>query len=149
MNYYANLYDPNGGNETWEQFKITKIRPKKPSRIAKTPLETGAVSIDNKVIDPIEISVTGYLEERFYDSFMDFLNKWRENRKWEFLRLSSKFEIFDNLILLDITQEETAERFDVAEVTITLMKVLMENPQKKAFDPSNSDTQANGFVNGV
>ena len=148
MNTYATLHSPDG-NWTWEQYKITDIRPSKPGRLAKTPLELGTVSIDNKVVDPIEITVTGFIEAEHYDSYMEFLNEWRNNREWKFLQLISKFEIYDHLVLLNINPHETADKFDVAEVTCTLMQVMIENPKKKSSNPSNADTQSNGFVNGV
>ena len=150
MNYHVRLVDRS--NLTLDEdvlFSLTDIKPIKPSRIAKTPLERGTVSIDNKVNDPIEITITGFIEEPNYDEAMEFLNKWRLEKEWKFLTLYSKFEIYDNLVLLNVTPHETADKFDVTEVTCTLMQVMIENPEKKSSDPSNADTKSNGFVNGV
>ena len=145
----AYLIPAEGGTVPWDKFHVTDIKSNRPSRVAKTPLETGTVSIDNKTIDPIEITVTGYVHEIDYNSYIEFLQKWRDSRDWKFLRLVSGFEIFDDLILINFTTHESSGKFDVGEITLSLMQIMMENGHKKTANPSNSDTQANGFVNGV
>lgn len=150
MNYHVRLAD--SSNLTLDEdvlFSMADIKAGKPSRLARTPLEKGTVSIDNKVNDPIEITVTGFIEEANYNEAMEFLEKWRAEKEWKFLTLYSKFEIYDNLVLLNVNPHETADKFDVAEVTCTLMQVMIENPKKKSSSASNADTQSNGFVNGV
>lgn len=150
MNYHVSLADRS--NLTLDEdvlFALTDIKIGEPSRVAKTPLERGTVSIDNKVNDPIEITITGFIEEPNYDEAMEFLTKWRLERDWKFLTLYGKFEIYDNLVLLNVNPHESADKFDVTEVTCTLVQVMIENPEKKSSDPSNADTKSNGFVNGV
>ena len=137
------------GDTILQGFKVIDVRSDLPTRVNKTPIETGVINIDNKVIDPIKVVVVGLVNQEDWGDVNDYLDRKLVDRSFTFMSVQTKFDIFDNLILSNINSRETPDKYDVGEVTLTFTEILLDDAKGTPSNSENSDTQNNGFVNGV
>ena len=137
------------GDTILQGFKVIDARSDRPTRVNKTPIETGVINIDNKVIDPIKVVVVGLVNQEDWEDVNDYLDRKLVDRSFTFMSVQTKFDIFDNLILSKINSRETPDKYDVGEVTLTFTEILLDDAKGTPSNSENSDTQNNGFVNGI
>lgn len=82
-------------------FKCMKVSPVRQSQVIKAPVETGQKSFDNKVIEPLEVRVTGFVDKHDSENpdTVAKLNAMLANRKFEFYSVLTENDMYQNLIL--------------------------------------------------
>lgn len=134
-----------------EGLKVFEVVVKKPSRVISAPVETGVMSFDNKVIDPVEITVTGeiHLVENEADSrdALDNLNAMQKSRKFAFYCVTTKEEAHKNLILENLITKNSTNRIDVVSCTINFKEALLI--QSSSSKTPENDDYSNQSNNGV
>lgn len=116
------------------------------SDLCDHPVETGEVITDYAIIKPvsaqIELAMPTFFAERIYNRMMDIYKK-----KQKKILLQTKYGIYENLVLKDMTYSMDNNTVDRTRFTLTLREVRMVNPQffdKNIVYPSDDDTVNTG-----
>lgn len=133
------------GSEPIKEFKVTEIEPSPSSRMIGSPVETGTMSFDNKVIDPITVKVVGMchvsMYDKVYNKFLDML----ENREWSFVSVVSKVQTYSKLMLTRMPHRETSDKHDVVEITLEFTQVIEDGKFSNPANPTNANTTNAGL----
>ena len=121
------IYSDNDFSSEISAFKATNCKVLMRSRVLKAPIESGVQTLDNKVLDPIEIKITGDIEMYRDDakSAVAKIKKMFENRKAEFYSLTCRDGAFNNLILQDAPHSESEQRFDIVSYELTFVRAII------------------------
>lgn len=145
MIHQAFICKSNSEEAILDDFVVMDIQVVPKARTAKSPLETGYKTIDNKVIEPRTIRVTGYVRGEFVGIVDRIIERMLNNRKWEFYAVVSKVAAYTDLILVDAPHHEDKEKHDVVEYTLEFEECQMDNAQGMSGDGADSPTQNYGM----
>lgn len=118
------------------------------SQLCEHPLESGAVVSDHKIFNPIEIDIRLSLPSwQFSEIYRELLLLYSNSVK---LRIKTKVEWYNNMVLTAIPHEEKAENFDKIVFDLHFKEVREITPQfieleeSNVKNPENSDTKKLG-----
>lgn len=142
----AYICESEHGEDAIKGFKVTNITARHEARIIGSPVESGRMSFDNKVIEPTVLTVKGLVHMDDFDDVHDKLVKMFINRDWEFVSIIGKGVIWNQMMLSKMPHEETNERHDVVEFTLEFTEIItddlnsMGNGQSDKANPSSSNS---------
>lgn len=128
-----------------EIFNITNVTVKRNANAIKSPIETGLQIFDNKVLMPIEVTMSAIVNARNWTRVWEILLRIYNERSYNFFTVYTRGEIIDNLMLTDMTREETTDKFDAVDITLHFTQIIYATEQGKAVaDSKDSDTKDTG-----
>ena len=138
------VYTDNNFGSELSVFKPMRCNVGKSSRLTMSPIETGQKSIDNKVIEPIEVEIVGYVNcANGDDSGIAKINAMFMNRKFEFYSVTTREGAYDNLILQNAPHDEDVDRFDQVKYTLKFVEAMFIQGRQKGTSTSDNSK----FVN--
>ncbi len=118
------------------------------SKLMEHPIESGALVVDHKVINPVEITLRLCLPAYIYSSVYREIRRLYEDSVY--LRIKTKAQWYTNMVLQALPHDETPETFDRLVFDLHFKEVLEVQPvyvkfqSKKLKNIENSDTQKLG-----
>jgi hypothetical protein len=133
------VYDQNN-NQLFPDARAIKASVKEGAKLPEHPIETGYTITDNRVIQPIEISLAVILTPHsYYDTYIQI--------KQAFLGVTSivvntRTGVYPNLFIQDMPHEETSDMFDTVSMILQLKEVLIVQAQSTKFTPAQVKTRS-------
>lgn len=149
------VYSDNDFSIPINGFEVTKFSIVRTSNVIGAPVESGQKSFDNKVVNPVEIKITGVVETENFggdDDHADFavskLNEMQASRKFKFYSVETDCDCYKNLILKDcpfvVNQNEPGWMvYELTFVEAMLVQAVSYTPSRK----ENASTKKNGNQN--
>lgn len=105
-----------------------------PARMISSPVEMGYNVFDNKVLDPIEITLKCLVSLGSEDikNAMQTLYSLYAERTYNFCTVATKEGVYNNMSLCDMPHEETTDKHDVIEVTLKFKQVIQAGKQSRS-----------------
>lgn len=153
----ALLLSPYGALENsayfMKSFMITSYDIRLQSEIIGSPVEMGQKVFDNKVVQPVIVSINGLIlsENNNADSiYEDFVKAWEE-RSWDnFWRFYDKMDrVYENLMLRSCPIRGEPDKYDAIPVSLEFIQIMITSQSApKSLNPSDSNTQNSGLKGG-
>lgn len=116
------------------------------ARTLMAPMETGQQSLDCKVIDPKEVTVTGYVSIDDTDTLTK-LESMHASRRFKFYRVMSGGIVHPNLVLLQFRKARETNMIDMYRVTLVYQEAMMiQSSKRNTRSPDFSATASTGRV---
>lgn len=115
-----------GSRDSWnsEKFSISNITVKRAANAIRSPVETGYQTFDNKVIMPIEVTMSAIVKAENWQEVWGILQSIYDERSYNFYTVYTRGEILRDLMLTEITREETTDKFDAVDLTLHFVQVI-------------------------
>lgn len=131
-----------------EKFNITNVTVKRNANAIKSPVETGYYVFDNKVLMPLEVTMSAVVCERNWDEVWSILLQIYNERSYNFYTVYTRGELIDNLMLVELTREETTDKFDAVDITLHFTQVVYTSEAAKEIaDKKDQATKKTGQKN--
>ena len=145
-NAYVNI--GGGFGQDNGSLAITHLVIHTPTKVAKHPVESGSVKMDNKVLEPIEIEATCILYISEYDTWMQRLYKALDDKSDTTYTVQTKTDVYENLVLRDIVETQSKDKYDVVELKLKFIEMMKANVSKEEArggqgTPQNSQDSKN------
>lgn len=146
----AGVYTDNSFGGEVLGLKSIRVQIFPSSRIIGAPVETGQISFDNKVIDPTKVVVRGIvtMDDEQSSSAIASIKTMMANRDFEFYSVRNGQDCANNLILESAQSIRDSDKYDSIEYEL-VFKQAMLNERDNGASGENSDTQNNGYSEGV
>lgn len=130
---------------------LTKIRENNTSRLIGSPVESGKTQFDNKVQMPKVVDVSGTVtlvnmkspngenQLRDYRSIRDSLYKMFHDRSYNTYTIVCKHNVIRNMICESLEIDNTTDKYDVADVSITFKELMIAEAMYKNTKPIRPD----------
>lgn len=150
----AAIFTDNNYSSEVKAFKVLEIKMHAPTRLIGAPIENGRVIFDNKVIDPIVISIVGVIEALNPEASnsVQQIMKMRNERQFKLLSVSDGFLNINNLVMETFSSSRSPDKVDLVYYTITYREQLSiegDIESKKIQSSDYSDTVNGGFQQGT
>lgn len=150
----ANIFkSENAGGEVVEGIYIDSVKQIMRARVISAPVETGARSFDNKVLDPYEVIVTATItidDDQRYKKTIQTLREMMANRSYSFYSVTDGVNFYERLIMTECPIEREASKFDFITIEIKFTQaMLVQKNSTKSENPENSDTRKLGYCEGT
>lgn len=145
----AAIYSDNEFNGKIDGFDIMSIKVRVPSRTTQAPIETGETSTDYKVLMPIHISVSGFVDTTTIGGMLALkkIYNMAANKEHEFYSVATKEGLYDNLILQDCPHDEDPDHVEVIQFHLEYIEALIvQGESSKSASGDNSNTKQRGFT---
>lgn len=133
-------------------FSVNSVKQVLKARVISAPVETGAKSFDNKVLDPYELIVSGEVvidDDGKYKKTLDTLRQMYANRSFSFYSASDGVNFYENLIMTECPIEREAQKYDLLQIEIKFVNaMLVQAKSAKSANGENSNTRNYGYVAG-
>lgn len=115
-------------------------------KVARHPIETGEVILDNKVVQPSEVSVTCLVECEHWDKVSRMLDKMLLEKSNNPFTIRTKTDDLQGYILYDIVEKQTSDKWDMVEIDLKFIEqlVIESSSISTPANKSNSDTVNSG-----
>lgn len=140
------IYDENY-NPLLLNAKFLKAEINPTSTLMEHPLETGAVSSDHRIINPVEINLPIILPSPFYKETYQELYQLFKNAT--LLIIQTKADVFNNQMIMDMPHEESPEFFNALVLNVRLKEVQISTNVQSMIsprDPTRSSTVDRGTI---
>lgn len=136
--------DSTGG----EIFSITNVTVTRSANAIKSPVETGHVVFDNKVIMPLEVTMKAIVKAKNWQSVWGTLLRIYNDRTYTFYSVYTRGEIIDNLMLVSMDRDETTDKFDAVDITLKFVQIIYATEQAKQVEnKKDAKTKKSGRKN--
>lgn len=143
-----------GKGRSQQSFNVLNVKTNMPTRLAKHPVETGEVIMDNKVVDPIEIEVSILLvvSDDNFPSQRAFLNAARNSRSADTYTVCTKYDSYFDMIIESIDDDESNDKFDATVMNVKFVQLLPVTAMvtggiNHPIKPENKDGTTSGVMN--
>ena len=142
----AAIYTDNNCSDKVNGFSVASVEMVDSARVIGAPVETGAISFDNKVIDPFTVIVTGHVlcgdpdpkkrqdglqaERKIDEMFL--------NRDFKFYSVSDLDDEYTDLILRRVRSKQDSQHPDWREYELQYVQAMMV---QKSYSTSNPKPQ--------
>lgn len=139
-NEQSGIYSDNNWSSVVEGFNVMSVSGTRNARVIGAPVETGQVAFDNKVIDPLRVTVRGIIETDSFNTQMALmtLEEMIENRKFSFYSVCDGENFYNNLILQEFPAIRDVKQVDFLQITLTFVEAMLVQSQAEATS-SNSE----------
>lgn len=114
-------------DEETSLLSIVDIRVVRHADITKSPVELGYSIMDYKVIMPIEVVVKCMIKDNAYESVMSRIRQMFANRTATRYFIKTKTEIIPGLILHNVSESQTADKFDAYIIELRFTELITAN----------------------
>ena len=140
-----------GVKQEWgDVFNITNIDVDRTADAIMSPIELGTKVFDNKVIQPLHVTLNAIVKCRYWEAVWDKLLTMFNNRTYNFYDVYTKGELIDNLMLTKVSRVETVDKYDAVEVRLEFIQIVYATETAlyltytNAADEQNNDTTDTG-----
>jgi hypothetical protein len=126
-----------------EKFNITNVTVNRKANAIRSPVETGYQVFDNKVIMPIEVTMSALVKASDWAGVWSILQGIYDERSYNFYTVYTRGEILRNLMLTEITREETTDKFDAVDLTLHFVQVMIASESSRMLASENSNEISN------
>lgn len=126
-----------------EKFNITNVTVTRKANAIRSPVETGYQVFDNKVIMPIEVTMSALVKSSDWTEVWGILQGIYDERSYNFYTVYTRGEIIRDLMLTEITREETTDKFDAVDLTLHFVQVMIVSESSRALASENSNEISN------
>lgn len=146
------IFDQESGEVLFADSNPMNLTVNEAERITEFQVEDGSTRSDHVVTLPIEIAIELHLREKLSDEFAKF-QEYKKDHK--FITVQARTCSYSNMIIEDISHEETVENFGGASLTLRLKEfreVTPETgamPQEKVAKSRDADTSKRGEIKGT
>lgn len=138
----------NEGYDPIEGLRVMSISTNTTARMISHPVESGGVTFDNKVREPIEIEVKCAVEWA-NRAVLDEVDAMWMNKTYQFYSVVARDATYVDLALCRCPNTQTPQKFDVFDLTLSFKEVMFgEGPNAESDDAANSPTQMSGGFGG-
>lgn len=132
-----------------------KVVVNRHSNVIGAPIETGQTSFDNKVILPMEVTVTAIICLNEDDDFsgysgeaMTAVNEMIASREFKFYSVIDGDDVYDNLILKECPATRSSSEPDFLEYELKFVEaMLIQDNTYSPANPQDTDTVSAGNTN--
>lgn len=137
----------NEGKTFIKGFSVTNISVRRKASVISAPIENGQESFDNKVIQPLEIVVTGAISAEDDDGAESTLAEMYASREFKFYSVMEEDVLHMNLILKEMPYDRGAKAPDLRIYNLLFVEAMLiqENTYTPA-NPQNRDTVKSGQI---
>ena len=107
-----------------KSLPIEEITIHTPTKVARHPVESGSVIMDNKVKQPTEINAECLLYVAEYHSQIERLGAALDDKSDFTYSIKTKTDTFDNLILEDMTEKQVKGKYDVVHISLKFVEMM-------------------------
>lgn len=127
-------------------FNPISYRDNPTANMIGSPVESGAINFDNKVIQPRKITITGYVLAEEISSVLDKLNQMLKDKSFTFYSIVTKDSVLTNMAVVGIQNNGNNDKYDAVEVEVEFQEVLMDDGLGfTSQDGGNSNTTEGGM----
>lgn len=127
-----------------------KVHIERLSRVISAPVETGESSFDNKVIDPVRITITCKVDLAHRDraeETIELINSVLKNRTYAFCTIVTRTFYSDKMILEKAPSIEEVKEIDIGTFDLVFVEaMLIQGASTTASNPDNNDTVKGGYI---
>lgn len=144
QNEFSGVFTDNDWSNAIKGFNVMSVSGTRNARVIGAPVETGQVAFDNKVIDPLRVTVRGIIETDSLNTQMALLelNEMIENRKFSFYSVCDGENFYNNLILQEFPAIRDVKQVDFIQITLTFVEAMLVQSQAEA---SSSNSENSNF----
>jgi len=144
MNYICS--DENGESPI-EGFNVMRIRVNRTTKVISAPIESGQESFDNKVIQPLEVVVSGTVLVSDETGAESTIAEMLASREFKFYAIREEDRIYQKMILKACPYDRGSENpdFKMYELTFVEAMLIQDNKYTPAR-PEDRDTVKSGRV---
>lgn len=146
--------DGKGGEKPSTMWNVhpIKVHVERIARVISAPVEDGRSSFDNKVIEPVRITVTCKVDlssKNESESVIAQINAWLRNRTYQFCSIRTRTGFFKNLILEKAPSVEEIKEIDLGTYDLVFVEaILIQGAAPQSLNPDNYDTTKGGYISG-
>lgn len=146
----AAVYEDNSFGREVEGLSALRIQIIPSSRIIGAPVESGEVSVDNKVIDPTKVIVRAnvVIDSKYCNRAIYAIKDMMANREYRFYSVCDGKQFVNNLILESAPSTRETEEFDYIKYELTFKEARIVQ-KTNAGSGEHSDFLRGGFSMGV
>lgn len=132
--------------QVFKNARPVKATVKPTVKLMEQPVETGVVITDHRVIMPLEIELS--LQTRGNNFRDTYAEMWDLKEKSTLLSVSTQARTYENMVIMDMSHEETVDVYNSISISLKLRGVLFSKPQFgiRAKKAGNNDTVNRGQV---
>ena len=125
-------------------FSVDSVQCVRKTRMIGSPIETGQVSFDNKVIDPYDLIVKGtiVITNDNSGSVIESLQKMIDNRKYEFYSVADGATGYSDLALVKFPNLRDVEKYDWLQVELVFTHVMLVQKDSLLSESSNAENSS-------
>lgn len=125
-------------NQVFINARPLKVTPKPSKKVFNHPLESGAISTDHIIFEPIEIEFTMKVEAQYVPSTYQEIKDLYENNT--FLIVQTRADVYNNQFITQIPHEESAQLGESINIIVKLQQALIVNSNvSNVVSTSNSN----------
>lgn len=152
MAKYAHVYSDNSFGSELTGFSVDSVQCIRKARLIGSPIETGQISFDNKVIDPYDVVVKGTITMDSLDSgsAISELQKMIDSRDFQFYSVDDGMNGYNDLALVKFPNLREAEKYDWLQVELgfTHVMIVQSDLSSESSNSENSDFRNIGYSGG-
>ena len=111
---------------------ITHIEVNKHADAIDSPVESGTKVFDNKVIQPINISLEVVADAGNY-AIHNIINTMLKNRTYQFYTIGTKEGVYENMMMIDASHTESDDKFDKIVYQLQFKEILIARSSSQSF----------------
>lgn len=130
-----------GFNQLFVTARPVRALVRQGSKLMEHPVESGATIADHRVRLPIEIDLQFILDpEEYQDTFQQIKNVFEAAKT---LSVQTKADTYDNMVMLEMPHDESADMADTVAVAVKLRGVIFVAAQYAELPPAEVKTKSN------
>lgn len=126
-------------NDQYQQIftdaRPLKVSVKENSKVMAHPVESGATTIDHRIVLPVEIEISYIISSQFYQDIYKEIRSYYLNGT--LLYVQTRSGLYENQLITSIPHEEDADQYDSLVLSMKLQQVLVVRPQYQVISSSN------------
>lgn len=138
------------GNRILKGFRIENVNVQRRAEVIGAPIELGEKRFDNKVLQPIEVEITGYVQKEDYDQMIKEMVAMWKNRSYEFYWVFTRSgEELHDLCLQTLPFKESPEKFDLLYCTLNFKQIIITKKMRNEPAQVSDKSTAHGGMKGA
>ena len=121
-----------------EDLGYLECTVERPARLIGSPIETGEMRYDHKVVDPRQITITCIVDTGNVKKTEKKIREMLADKSTNFYVVSAKSGLYHDLALVNASEPETVEMLDAVKYTLKFQEVLVQSQAKQT---KNADSQ--------
>lgn len=108
-------------NQVFPNAKVMKVTVKEEAKLMEHPVETGIIIVDHRIILPVEIELSIFIENAYYLDTYKIMRGLYLNGT--LLSVQTRTGVYDNQIIESMPHEEDPDYYDAITIALKLKQV--------------------------
>ena len=135
----SGAYIGGSGEDAWHLLHIYDIQHSPTAKLIESPIETGGVMFDNKVQNPIRVTVKGWVRGKDSEELFATANRYYKSRSQkDVVTIFTKTMVYGNMCLVEMPTHESAEKLTIYDVTFGFTQLMLVKGQPKTGSPDEA-----------